>query len=124
MRLVPRAGEHEVGRLDVAVDHAVLVRVLEAQRRLVHVAAGFGHRQRPLGLDDLGQVEPLDVLHRQHEALVESEGRVGGDDVGVMEPGGIADLAEEAIEDAAAADQVAPTTLRTSIRPMSVFWAR
>ena len=122
MPLFPR--QHEVGRLDVAVDHAVPVRVLEAQRRLVHVVAGFGHRQGPLGLDDLGQVEPLGVLHRQHEALVESQGGVGGDDVGMMEPGGTADLAEEALEDDGPADQVPPTTLRTSIRPMSVFWAR
>ena len=31
---------------------------------------------------------------------------------------------EEAVEDAAAVERWPLTTLRTSIRPMSVFWAR
>ena len=95
---VALAGEHQVARLDVAVDHAVLVGVLQAQRRLVHVVAGLGHRQRPAGLDQLRQVESLDVLHRQDEALADAEGRVGRDDVGMMQLGRVADFGEEAIE--------------------------
>ena len=75
--LVPLAGEHQVARLDVAVDHPVLVGVLQAQRRLVDEVAGVGDRQRPLGLDQLGQVEALDVLHREDDALAEPDGRVG-----------------------------------------------
>ena len=47
-RPVALAGEHQVARLDVAVDHAVLVGVLQAQRRLVDEVAGVGHRQRAL----------------------------------------------------------------------------
>ena len=108
---LPLRGEHQVGRLDVAVDHAVLVRVLQAQRRLMDEVAGIGDRQRPLGLDQLGQVEALDVLHGQDEALAEPEGRVGGDDVGVVELGGRADLAEEAVEDAGPLDEVAADDL-------------
>ena len=85
--------------------------VLQAQGRLVHVVAGIGHRQRPAGLDQLRQVEALDVLHGQHEALTHAEGRIGGDDVGVVELGRVADLAEEAVEDAAAVDEVAADDL-------------
>ena len=108
---LPLAGEHQVAGLDVAVDHAVLVGVLQAQGRLVDEVAGVGHRQRPAGLDQLRQVEALDVLHGQDEALAEAEGRVGGDDVGVVELGRGADLAEEAVEHAAAVDEVAADDL-------------
>ena len=73
--------------------------------------AGVSDRQRPLGLDHLRQVEPFDVLHRQHEALAEPEGRMGGDDVGVMQLGGRPDLAEEAVGDSGPLDQVAADDL-------------
>ena len=69
--LPSRPASDQVAGLDVAVDHAVLVRVLESQGRLMHVVAGMADRQRPLGLDDPGQVESLDVLHGQDEALAE-----------------------------------------------------
>ena len=42
----PLAGQHQVARLDIAVDHAVFVRVLKPQGRLVHVVAGVHHGQR------------------------------------------------------------------------------
>ena len=73
-RLVPLAGEHQVARLDVAVDEPFLVGVLEPEGRLVDEVAGVGDRQRPLGLDQLGEVEPLDVLHREDDALAEPGG--------------------------------------------------
>ncbi len=72
----------------------------------MHVVAGMGDRQRPPGLDQPGQVEALDILHRQDEALADPEGRVGGDDIRVMQPGRVADLGEEAIDRVAAVDQV------------------
>ena len=39
-RLVPLAGEHQVARLDVAVDQPFLMGVLEPERRLVDEVAG------------------------------------------------------------------------------------
>ena len=49
----------QVGRLDVAVDHALLVGVLQPERRLADVVAGLG---RPaagrLALDQLAEVGP------------------------------------------------------------------
>ena len=107
-RLVPLAGEHQVARLDVAVDEPFLVGVLEPQGRLVDEVAGVGHRQRPLGLDHLGQVEPLDVLHREDDALAEPDGGVGRDDVRVAELGDGPDLAEEAVEHAGAFHDLPP----------------
>src|SRR5438552_252015 len=49
--------EHEVLRLDVAVDHAALVGVLKAQGCLAGVMAGVGHRQRAAPLDQPGQAD-------------------------------------------------------------------
>ena len=115
--------EHQVARLDVAVDHALLVRVLETQGRLVGEEAGVGHGQRAAGLDHLRQVEPVDVLHREDEALVDPERVVRRHDVRVPEPGHGADLAEEAVEDLGVR-HLPPMTLSTSMRPMSVFSAR
>ena len=106
-RPVPLAGEHQVARLDVAVDHAVLVGVLQAQRRLVDEVAGMGHRQRPARLDQLGQVVgPRRTPWRRRGSRRHADGRVGGDDVGVMELGRGADLAEEALEHARAVHEV------------------
>ena len=105
------ASEHQVARLDVAMDHAMVVGVLKPLRRLVHVVAGMGHRQRPAGCDQPGQVESLDVLHRQHEALTEAKGRVGRDDVGVVKLGRIADLGEKAVRHAAAVHEMAADDL-------------
>src|SRR5690348_6273689 len=38
--------DHEVLRLDVAMDHALLERMLQAQRRLTNEVTGIRHRQR------------------------------------------------------------------------------
>ncbi len=67
--------------------------------------------QRPLGLDHLGQVEALDVLHGQDQALAEPAGGIGGDDVGMVQPGRMADLGEEAVHHAGAVDEVAADDL-------------
>ena len=42
----PAGRQHQVVRLDVAVDHAALVGVLQAERGLADVVARLGHRQR------------------------------------------------------------------------------
>ena len=68
-RPVPFAAEHQVARLDVAVHHPRLMRMLQALRRLVNEDAGVRDGQRPLGLDQPGQVESLGVLHREDQAF-------------------------------------------------------
>ena len=114
---VALAGEHEVAGLDVAVDHPVLVGVLQAQRRLVHVIAGVRHGQRPAGLDDPGQVEAVDVLHREYDALAEPDGVVRRDDVGVAELRDGPDLAEEAFEHPGAFHDLPPHHLEHLVPP-------
>jgi hypothetical protein len=80
---------------DVAVNQPFLVGVLQAQGRLVHGVAGMGDRQWTAGLDRLRQVEALDVLHRQDEALADTEGRVGG----VGEPNPVATIDRPVVEE-------------------------
>ena len=75
--------------------HPLVVRVLHPLRRLTHEVAGVGHRQRALGLDHLGQVEPFDILHREDDALTQPERRVGRHDVRVLKPRDGADLRQE-----------------------------
>ena len=102
----------------------MLVGVLEPLRRLVHIIASVCHRQRPAGLDEPGQVEPLDILHRQDDALTEAECRVGGDHVGVVKLGGVADLSRgSGLRTPRRFARWPLTTLSTSSRPMSLFLA-
>ncbi|MGD0044612.1 MAG: hypothetical protein ABSE84_30110 [Isosphaeraceae bacterium] len=104
--LVAIASQHQVARFDVAVDHAVLVGVLEAERCLIHEIAGVSHRERAALLDELGQVVAIDVLHREDDALADPRRRVGGADVGVMELRRGADLAEEPLDHSLAVQKV------------------
>ena len=83
-------------------------RVLETERRLVGEKAGVGDRQRPLRLDQPGEVEPFDVLHREDDALADPGGVVGRDDVRVPQFGDGPDLAEEAVENAGAFHDLPP----------------
>ena len=54
----------DVGRFEVAVDDAVLVRRFERLGDLPRDREGLVHRQSPAG-DSLGEGRPLDELHRQ-----------------------------------------------------------
>ena len=88
------AVDHDVGRLDVQVQHAVLVREGQGARHpLEHVGALVGCEPAPLHAgEQLREVEAVDVLHDQV-----GEGAVGlevkdGDDVGMSEHAGRARL--------------------------------
>ena len=48
--------------------------VLEPEGRLIDEVAGVADRQRSLGLDQLGQVETLDILHGEDDALAQPGG--------------------------------------------------
>ena len=79
------AGDHQVRRLEVAVDHAVLVRVVQRvadlDGQVDHLAPG----ERPALLEDVVEGHPVDVLHREVRGpLVPAEGQEA-DDVGVAE---------------------------------------
>ena len=82
---LPLPAEHQVRRLDVAVDQAVLMDVLEPYSRLPHQFAGVGDLERPNAANQLPQVESVDVFHHQHGGAVDAAGVVRLDDVGVRE---------------------------------------
>ena len=64
----PLAVHEDVRRLDIAVDEAVLVGVLQAEGRHPHVLAGFRRTQRAVVFHQPREIATLDVLHRQIEA--------------------------------------------------------
>jgi hypothetical protein len=87
--------QQDVLRLDVAVDHAVLVGVFEGAGRFAGDLHGVVQRQLALAAEPVAQRLALDVGHGEPE-LSGSLARVEhGQDVGVLQPGGKVDLAEE-----------------------------
>ena len=87
--------QKQVARLDVAVDHAVLVGVPQTPGCLDRTLDGLIDRQRPAPLDDVGKVLPVDILHDQVVDAVALAGVVSGDDVGMVQSRGGLDLAIE-----------------------------
>ena len=104
-QLAVLAGQQEVGRLDVAVDDALPVGVVEGLRRLDEDGAGLRDFEPALAEDVVGEVRPVDELHRQVVGIVDLVPLVQGDDVGVVEPGGVAGLAAEAFEGAGVVEE-------------------
>ncbi len=78
---------------------------------MVDEVAGMADRERSVGLDQPRQVEAVDVLHGEDDALAEPGGVVGGDDVRVAQPGDGPDLPAEALEHAGAFDDLPPHDL-------------
>jgi hypothetical protein len=79
------AGEEDVARLEIAVNHAIAVYVLHAEQRLFEQAQGLGHRQRAGASQALGQGLPRCVLEHEDLALGQLEKRVERDDVRMVE---------------------------------------
>ncbi len=90
--------DDDVGRLDVAVDHAVLVRVLERLEQLAHDAHDVVHREALVRLEVALQLAPLHELHRDVVRAGVLAEIVDPDDVRVGEPARRLGLAAEARE--------------------------
>ena len=90
-------GEQQVLRLDVPVDHAVLVGVLEGLRRLARDPERIVQRELPLAAQPVAEALALDVGHGEPELARGLAGVVDRQDVGMLEPGGELDLALEAL---------------------------
>jgi hypothetical protein len=90
--------EQQVRGLDVPVDDAVTVRVVEATGRLEQAIDRLLDRQPPLLADDRGQVLSGNVFHDQEVRSLHLVGIVGGDDVGMAQPGGRLDLAKKPLQ--------------------------
>ncbi len=98
-RAAARSGDQQVGRLDVAVDHAALVGVLQAQGRLADVVAGLAAPAAGRAAStSLPRSVAVDVLHDEEVGVAGLVGVVGHDDVGMRELGDRLDLAAEALD--------------------------
>jgi hypothetical protein len=93
----PVPGDHEVLRLQVAVDEARLVCGREALGNLDGEVEDLSRRQEP-SRREVPQGRSLDELHREERVLTGSADLEDGDDVPVVEGGGGAGLADEAAE--------------------------
>ena len=105
-RLAVLPGNEEVGRLDIAVDDALAVRVGQRLDGLLEQLAGQLGLEPAAALDVLEQVDPLDKFHRQVISAGGLAGVVDGDDVLVAELLGGAGLAAEALAHARVGGQV------------------
>ena len=90
-------GEQQVLGLDVAVDHAVLVGVLERLGRLAGDPERVVHGELPLPPQPVAERLALDVRHGEPELPGGLARVVDREDVGVLEAGGELDLALEAL---------------------------
>ena len=95
---MPFLVQQQIARLDVAVDDALLVGVLEPASRLQDAIDRLPNLQRPMILDDAGQVMALDVFHHQVVHALVLVGVVGRDDVGMRELGRRFHLAVESLD--------------------------
>ena len=91
------AGEQQVLGLDVAVDHAVPVGVLERPGGLGGDPERLVHRQLPLPPEPVAERLALDERHGEPELAGGLARVVDGEDVRVLQPGGELDLALEAL---------------------------
>ena len=87
------ATQQDVFRLDVAMDDAVLVRVLERVRRLAGDAKRVIQRQLLLPIEPVPETLPLDERHGEPEPAGRLAGIEDGEDVGMLQPRGEPDLA-------------------------------
>ena len=95
---LPFARDHQIVRLDVAVDHLRFECVLQPECRLANALASGSDRKRALALDESIEADAFDVLHDQKVQAVRLVGVVGGDDVGVIELACRTDFAAEAFD--------------------------
>jgi hypothetical protein len=91
------AGEQDVLGLDVAVDDAMLMGVVQRLRRLPRDPERVVKRELPLAPKPVAQTLALDERHGEPQVPGGVTGVVDREDVRMLQPGGEADLALEAL---------------------------
>ena len=89
--------EEDVGRLEVAVDHAALVGVLDGLGDLADQPGGLARGQRTVG-KALGEALPLDETHLKVMLALVLANLVDRHDAGMVEVGGRLGLAVEPLD--------------------------
>ncbi len=92
----PGAVEHEVARLDIAVDDPPSVGRLQAAGGLAHAIDRLADLHRPALCDDAVEVAPLDVVHDQEVHAAVLVGILRGHEVGMVQEASGLELAAEA----------------------------
>jgi len=89
--------EQDVGRLDVAVDDTLPVRIVQSLGHVGRNAHRLVHRKLVLAVELLPQALALHVRHHVEEEAVGLARIEEGQDVGMLEVGGGLDLGQEAL---------------------------
>ena len=92
------AGEEDVLRLDVAVNHTALVREVERSRDIAQDPGGFAQWHRAGPEEPHAQGLTFDERHRVERQPIRFAGREDGHDVRMLQPGGQQDLAPEPLQ--------------------------
>ena len=90
--------EHQVARLDVAMNDALAVGIGQTAGGLQDAIRGKPRRQRTVGLDHRSQVLPLDAFHDEEVDAAGFAGVEGRNDVRMPQAGRRLDLAMEAFD--------------------------
>ena len=86
-RRLSAGAEHDIGRLDVAVHDAQVMRVIERLRHLLHHVGGLRQRHGAIVAHPTLQRVALQVLHDEVMQVVNGADIVNGDDMRVMQIG-------------------------------------
>src|SRR5262249_14838852 len=114
---LPLLGEEEVVWLEVAVDDAALVRVLQSLTRLPNEIHRLRHRQRPLLLQVSRQVDAVEQFYSQERRAARLAGAENLDDVGVRQHHRRLRLAQDACGGRGQSDPVRQESLDGDFAP-------
>ena len=93
---VPARGQHQIGRLDIAMHDSLGVRIVERVGGLHANGDDFGCLQRTLA-EALAQRPAFDIFHGQEPEILVLSDLVDGGDVGVSQSGSEARFLDEAL---------------------------
>jgi hypothetical protein len=95
---LPFAGDNQVLRLDVAMDHPLFVGGGQAECGMAHQITSLQRRERAALGDKPVKAHPVDIFHHQKVQIAGLFGVVGGDDMRMHEAGGGAHFAAKTLD--------------------------